>query len=255
MNGPWPSLVVAFAVLGLTCSAQQAPVTYETAQSPGITRRQADEILEELRAIRKLLERQSAPAMPRQTLAIPQSGKLRVEGGYSFGSNNAPVTVVEFTDYECLYCRQFHDTTFAQLRKEYVDTGKIRIVIRDLPLVVHPNAMRAAEAARCAGDQGRFAAMHDFLFADPGKLGESWLIQYAESLKLDVAMFGSCLRSEKHKAGIQNDVQAAASLQISGTPSFLIGKSAGEEVSGAIIIGAHPFSVFEAKIKEAEAAH
>src|SRR5262249_40884194 len=104
------------------------------------------------------------------------------------------------------------------------------------------------------GDQGQFLAMHDVLFADPDKLGESGLITYAESLKLDVEAFRSCLQSEKHKAEIQNDVQEASSLQINGTPSFLIGRSAGEELSGAIVVGAQSLSLFESKFREAEAA-
>jgi len=114
--------------------------------------------------------------------------------------------------------------------------------------------MRAAEAAHCAGDQGRFLLMHDALFTDPGKLGQSRLIDYATSLKLDVPKFRSCLESGKHKLEVQNDMGVASSLQINGTPSFLIGKTTGDELSGAIVIGAQPFSVFEAKLKEADGA-
>jgi protein-disulfide isomerase len=115
--------------------------------------------------------------------------------------------------------------------------------------------MRAAEAARCAGDQGKFMAMHDVLFGDPGKLGQSRLIEYAKALKLDVPAFRSCLESGKHKPGIQNDMQVAASLQINGTPSFLVGKAICEDVSGTIIVGAQPFSAFEEVLKAAESGH
>jgi predicted DsbA family dithiol-disulfide isomerase len=97
--------------------------------------------------------------------------------------------------------------------------------------------------------------MHDTLFSNPGKLGRKDLIDYAEALKLDVEVFRSCLEGDKHKREIQNDLQVALSLQIMATPSFLIGKTTGEEVSGAIVIGAQSFSAFEAKLKEAEAAH
>jgi predicted DsbA family dithiol-disulfide isomerase len=96
--------------------------------------------------------------------------------------------------------------------------------------------------------------MHDALFSDASKLGKNGLIDSAESLKLDMGVFRACLESGKHKLEIQNDQQVASSLQINGTPSFLVGKTTGEEVSGAIIIGAQPFSVFEAKLREAATA-
>jgi len=218
-----------------------------------ITRQQADDILNELRQIRQLLERQSKPGLPsRMPAVVPQTGKLRLDGGFSLGSSDAPLAIVEFTDYECPFCRQFESTTFAEIRKKYIDTGKVRFVIRDFPLDGHPDAMPAAEAARCAGDQGKFWPMHDALFSDVGKLGQKGLIDYAEALTLDAGTFRSCLESGKHKLEVQNDVQVAASLQINATPSFLIGRITRDEVSGSIVLGALPFSAFEAKLKEAE---
>ena len=162
---------------------------------------------------------------------------------------------MEFTDYQCPYCRQFESTTFAELRKKYIDTGIVRFVVRDFPLEeAHPNAMQAAEAAHCAGDQEKFWPMHDALFRDASKLGKSGLIDLAESLKLDMGVFRSCLDSGRHKLEIQNDQQVASSLQINGTPSFIVGKTTGEELSGAIIVGAQRFSVFESKLREAATA-
>jgi protein-disulfide isomerase len=237
-----------------TASGQQGPAPSDDAKDAGITRQQADEILNELKAIRQLLEKQPRPALPPMP-QIPQTGKLRLEGGYSLGASDAPVTIVEFTDYQCPYCRQFESTTFAELRKKYIDTGKVRFVVRDFPLVeMHPDAMQAAEAAHCAGDQEKFWPLHDALFSDAGKLEKNGLMDSAESLKLDMGVFRSCLEGGKHKLEIQHDRQVAASLQINGTPSFLVGKTRGEEVSGAIVVGALPFNVFEAKIREAATA-
>ena len=255
----WAATILTLTLFGSsTSSAQQGPATSGDATDPGITRQQADDILDELRAIRRLLEKQDRAARPGQLPPmpqVPQTGKLRLEGGYSLGSSDAPVTIVEFTDYQCPYCRTFESTTFVELRKKYVDTGKVRFVVRDFPLAqMHPDAMQAAEAAHCAGDQGQFWAMHDALFSDASKLGKSGLIDSAVSLKLDMDIFRSCLESGKHKLEIQKDQQVASSLQINGTPAFLIGKTVGEEVSGAIIVGAQPFSVFEAKLKEAQPA-
>jgi len=218
-----------------------------------ITRRQADEILNELKQIRLLLERQTRPGLPGPAPAVvPTTGKLTLSGGFSLGSNDAPLAIIEFTDYQCPYCRQFESATFPEIRKKYIDTGKVRFVVHDFPLDGHPDAKPAAEAARCAADQEKFWPMHDALFSDPGKLGLSGLIDHAESLKLDMPAFKSCLESGKHKPEIQNDIQVAASLQINATPAFLIGKITGDEVDGAIVLGALPFSAFEAKLKEAD---
>jgi protein-disulfide isomerase len=241
-----------------TSSAQQVPTSSGDVKDSGITRQQADDILDELRAIRRLLEKQDRTARPGQVPPmpqVPQTGKLRLEGGYSLGASNAPVTIVEFTDYQCPYCRTFESTTFAEIRKKYVDTGKVRFVVKDFPLAqMHPDATQAAEAAHCAGDQGQFWDMHDALFSDASKLGKKGLLDSAASLKLDMEAFRSCLDSGKHKLEIQKDQQVASSLQINGTPAFLVGKTVDEVVSGAIIFGALPFSVFEAKLKEVQAA-
>jgi protein-disulfide isomerase len=256
MHDRWVALILTAALFTTsTVKAQQGSPPSDNSKDSGITRQQADEILSELKAIRKLLEKQNQPAgrgqlppMPQ----IPQTGKLRLEGGYSLGSNDAPVTIVEFTDYQCPYCRTFESTTFAEIRKKYVDTGKVRFVVRDFPLAqMHSDAMQAAEAAHCAGDQGQFWPMHDALFSDSGKLDHKALVDNAEVLKLDLAVFRSCLESGKHKVEIQNDIQVASSLQINGTPAFLIGKTTGEEVSGAIVFGAQPFAAFAAKLGDA----
>jgi len=239
------------AVVFAGAAKEKTKQAQDNTKDPGITRQQADEILNELKSIRQLLERFTQPQAP----PVPQTGKLNIEGSYTLGSSDAPVTIVEFTDYQCPFCRTFKETTFAEIRRQYIETGKVRFVVRDFPLSNHPDAMPAAEAARCAGDQHKFWEMHDALFSDSGKLGREGLIQAAGWLKLDVELFQSCLESGKHKQEIQNDLQVATSLQIQATPSFLIGKTTGDEVSGAIVVGAQPFSAFEAKIKEAVTTH
>ena len=124
----------------------------KTEPEPGITRAQADEILDELRQIRQLLEKNAAAAP-----AAPEAGgkvRVKIEKLPVLGDKNAPITMVEFTDYQCGFCQRFHMSTFPEIRKKFIDTGKVRFVSRDLPLDFHSNAMRAAQAARCAGDQG-----------------------------------------------------------------------------------------------------
>src|SRR5215471_6315867 len=123
----------------------------------GMTRDQADAILNELKAIHQLLlTQQNVAAAKAAPAAAPASDNVQMKmasGWYSIGRDDAPVTMVEFADYQCPFCRKFHAETFAELKKNYIDTGKVRYVSRDLPLDFHPNAPGAAVAARCAGEQ------------------------------------------------------------------------------------------------------
>ena len=182
---------------------------------------------------------------------MPTSGKLKLDGEFARGSDAAPVAIVEFTDYECPFCRQFESTTLREITKKYVDTGKVRLLVHDFPLNIHANAANAAEAARCAADQGKFWTMHDSLFSGPGKLALPDLIARADSMRLDATAYRSCLESGKHKPEVLKAIKTASGMQITATPSFLIGKTQGEVVEGAIIVGAQPLSVFEAKLREA----
>jgi protein-disulfide isomerase len=166
------------------------------------------------------------------------------------GSKDAPLTMVEFTDFQCPYCQRFHVQTFAELKKNYIDTGKMRFVSRDLPLDFHPNAMQAANAGRCAGEQGKFWELRDIMNSNPEKLDIGSLAGYAQDLKLDVAAFRSCVESGKYKDKIQNDIQLAEKVGASGTPAFVIGKSTPDGVDGEVVVGALPYSMFDQKLKE-----
>ena len=114
------------------------------------------------------------------------------------GSKDAPVTMVEFTDYQCPFCQRFHMTVFNELKKNFIDTGKVRFYSRDLPLdTLHPNAIRAAQAARCAADQGQFWTMRDVMGTNPDKLDMDHLAGFATDLKMDTFAFRNCVESEQ----------------------------------------------------------
>jgi protein-disulfide isomerase len=219
-------------------------------EEPGITRQLADEILNELREIRKLLEKGAGPAT---TALIGSDGKvyMKLDGTQELGSKTAPLTMVEFTDYQCGFCQRFHTVTFPEIRKKYVDTGKLRFVSRDLPLSFHSNASRAAEAARCAGDQNRFWEMRDRLVANADKLAQADIEGYARDLKLDMTAFKSCVEDRKYALAVKNDSGIASALRIEGTPTFVIGKTTSEGMQGEIVTGALPLEAFEAKLNEA----
>ena len=221
----------------------------------GMTKDQADAILTELKAIHQLLQTQQntrAAAAPAPAPAPSDKVKMSVgTGWYAMGREDAPVTMVEFTDYQCPFCRRFEADSFAQLKKEYIDTGKVRFVSRDLPLDFHPNAPAAAMAARCAGDQHKVWDMRDAMMLDTATdLGPDSILKYGQKTNLDMTAFRGCLSDKKYTSAIQKDTADAGTLGISGTPSFVIGKTAKDEIAGVRIVGAVPYSVFDSTIKD-----
>ena len=221
----------------------------DAGKDQGITRQQADQILNELRQIRQLLERQQAKA-PQDRDEQATRAKLNLEGFAMLGSKEAPLTIVEFTDYQCPFCQRFHTTSFSDLKKNYIDTGKVRFYSRDLPLDFHPNAMRAAEAARCASEQGQFWQLHDVMGANPNKLDLDSLVADAADLKMNVGTFRACVESEKYKNAVQTDVMEAMKIGATGTPTFVIGRSTPDGVDGELVVGAQPYPMFDQKLKE-----
>ena len=212
-----------------------------------VTRTQADDILKELRLIRELLERQQAPQGPPKpsgaSVAIPSTDPV-------LGKKDAPVTVVEYTDYQCSFCQRFHVATFPELKKNFIDTGKIRFYSRDMPLDFHQNALKAAEAARCAGDQNQFWTLRDLLVANASQLDPAAVQGYVGKLAMDQTAFKSCMNSNKYAPVVRANLDEAARIGLEGTPSFVVGKSTPEGVTGALVVGAQPYSVFEKEINK-----
>ncbi len=158
------------------------------------------------------------------------------------GDSNAPVTMIEFSDYECPFCGRYFQQTYPQIVKEYVDAGKVKIVFRDFPLSFHENAQKAAEAAECAGEQGKYWEMHDRLFKNQDALEVNSLKQYAKELGLNTKTFDNCLDSGKMASEIQKDFEDGQDAGVSGTPAFFI--------NGISITGAQPFEEFKKIIEQ-----
>ena len=161
------------------------------------------------------------------------------------GEEDAPVTIVEFTDYQCPFCGRHFTQTFGQIKSSYIDTGKVKYVTRDYPLSFHPFAQKASEASECAEDQGKFWEMHDKLFTNQTALDIPSLKSYAGGLGLNQAKFDDCLDSGTHAAEVQKDMADGQAAGISGTPGFWV---IGKDGKGEIISGAVPFSNFQAAI-------
>lgn len=230
-------LVVAFA----TC-----PVS--SGFGEGLSKDQGDAILNELRQIRTLLERQQLPPA-QQPPPAPEKVTLKLGAEYSLGRDDSPVVIVEYTDYQCGYCSLFHTRTYPDIRKNFIDKGTARFVKRDLPLDFHPNALKAAQAARCAGDQKKFWEMHDLLSANPDALGPEAYARYARDIGLDAGAFKACIESDKHVADILESGKGAVGIGITGTPSFVVGTVTGDTLDGIRIVGAQPYAVFEEVIR------
>ena len=170
---------------------------------------------------------------------------------YSIGDPNAPVVIVEYTDFQCPYCSRHFQQTFPQILSNFVETGQVRYVFKDFPLVsIHPQAVAASEAARCANDQDAYLAMHDTLFARQGEWsGRSNVTEiftgFAAELNLDTDAFAECLTSNKYEAAVMADLEEGSQLGVRGTPAFFI--------NGYLLSGAQPYSVFEQAINDLSA--
>ncbi len=162
------------------------------------------------------------------------------------GDANAPITIIEFSDFQCPFCSKFYTQTLAQLEKDYIDTGKVKLVFRDFPLSFHPNAQKASEAAECAKEQNKFWEMHDTLFEKQGEWSSmdaagaaAKFKGYAKTLSLTSA-FDSCLDTGKTAAEVQKDFTDGSGYGVSGTPTFFI--------NGVKLVGAQPYSAFKQAI-------
>ena len=158
------------------------------------------------------------------------------------GDEKAPVTIVEYSDYQCPFCERFFTESELLLRKEYIETGKVKMIYRDFPLPGHPYAMPAALAANCAKDQGKFWAYHDVLFKKQNELANLDYVQVAKDLGLNTADFKSCLDSKKYQSQIQKDFEEGSNIGVNGTPTFFI--------NGKQLVGAQPYSSFKTAIDQ-----
>ena len=177
-------------------------------------------------------------SVPRVTSTpAPEKFAVSIDDDSVKGSDDAPITMIEFSDYECPFCERFYLQTLPNIQKDYIDTGKVKYVFRDYPLSFHLNATKAAEAAECAGEQKKYWEYHDTLFQHQNALDNKSLKQYALNLGLDTAAFNQCLDSGAMAGEVQKDFQEGSRLGIRGTPSFFI--------NGTRVVGAQPYDAIK----------
>ena len=195
-----------------------------------------------LRARQDYIRRLREEAQVTELLTPPQVS-VSYDPSRVRGEPGATITIVEFSDFQCPYCRKAH-ATLQEVLSKY--EGRVRLAYRDFPLTqIHPQSHRAAEASRCAGDQGKFWAYHDLLFESPGRLSDEDLSQNAQIAGLDVPRFAACLQDGKFRAQVDEDLKEGTLAGVDDTPGFFI--------NGAFFSGAQPLATFE-EVIDAELA-
>ena len=256
------SLVVTLLALGLAGAPPRAAEKSDEAILREIEalKQGQEAIQKQLEELKKLIQTQQQRP---QAAAPARRGPEVANVVFSLGENEikgkpeAGLTLLEFTDYQCPFCARHVRETYPQINKEYVETGKIRYVLMDLPLEqIHKQAFKASEATYCAKDQGKYWEMHDRLFENQRAL-EPWSA-HAEAIGLDVAKFDACLNEGKHAPAIRADMQEATKAGITGTPGFVLARTDPKDpkkVTGLTFLsGAQPFTAFQAQIDQALSA-
>lgn len=179
-----------------------------------------------------------------------EPAKISADDDPVIGNPDAPITIIEFSDFQCPFCARFHVQTLPSLLEEYIDQGKVKLVFRDFPIQsIHPNALPASVAAECANEQDQFKAMHDMLFENQKQWSNqetvdalSMFSQYATQIGLEQETFDSCLASGKYIEEIRKDLEDGRSYDVTGTPGFFVGN---DEVGYVELKGAQPFESFK----------
>jgi protein-disulfide isomerase len=192
----------------------------------------------------RVAESASASTQPLSDLPLP-SYPLSLAGATIVGRSDAPLAIIEYSDFQCPFCAQHFKETWPSLKRDFVDTGVALTALRHLPIKSHPYARAAAMTAECAASQGRFLDMHDLLFARQSELSEEAGRTAAADLGLDETLFQRCMSADAGQA-VDEDEATALALGITGTPTFLIGSIVSGRLTVArVLVGSHPFADFK----------
>jgi protein-disulfide isomerase len=194
------------------------------------------------------------PSQQLQPQQQAPAGKVQVsaDDDPALGGANAPVTVIEFSDFQCPFCARAFSDAVAGIKADYVSSGKVKFVYRDFPLdSIHPQAIPAANAAECANEQGKFWEYHDKLFQNQALLGDANYKAWAKELGLNEQQFSSCYDIRKYDSDVSADFQDGVNAGVSGTPTFFIGN---DQDGYTMVVGAQPYSVIKAAIDRALSA-
>jgi protein-disulfide isomerase len=234
-----PSGLIVALIVVVGVASFFAGTYFSNLNSEVVTKSDLDNAISKLES--KIESVQQAPSQP---------VKISLDDDPIRGDPNAPITIVEFSDFQCPFCARFHTQTLPSILKEYIDAGKVNLVYRDFPLEsIHPNALPAAVAAECANEQGKYWEYHDMLFETQNgwsRLSSEAVIstfsEYASEIGLEQEQFDSCLESGKYLEEVQKDLSDGRAYDITGTPGFFIGN---DEIGFVKLSGAQPFDSFK----------
>lgn len=244
-NRSWNLSVLLPLVLLL--SSQPAPAQQTSMEE---LKQQIETLGQNMKSMQQDLQEIKALLQNKVRVTPPQNAVLDLAKRPSRGEGTAKLTLVEFLDYQCPYCGRFTRETLPQIDKEYIQTGKVRYVVMNLPLEgIHKSAFKASEAAACAGEQGKFWEMHDRLFANQQTL-DQWK-SHAEAVALDVNKFEDCLDSGRQAAHVRSDMAEAQKAGFTGTPGFFLAFTDPKSTTIKTVtrlVGAQPYAAFKAAI-------
>lgn len=241
----WTIALICLTALPTLASAAEPDLAQQVkalTQEVGQMKAELGQIKQGFAEMRKMMMPPPEPPAPSQ---------VNFDGAPSLGSKDAKVAIIEFSDFQCPYCARHSTQTFPELKKTYIDTGRVRYLFRNLPLDFHNHAKAAANAASCAGEQNAFWPMHDELFANHTRLGTALYEELAKKLDLNQGAFQKCLTENRHAATIDKDLAYAQSVGVRGTPNFFVGRIQGDTIVDVQqVSGAQPAAAFAQVIDE-----
>jgi protein-disulfide isomerase len=228
--------------------AQQPGPQNPSAEQDAPIVRGLEDILKELRALRAEIRNLRAPTERPPAPAMPSS--LPLGDGPILGSAQARVAIIELSDFQCPFCKKFHDDTLPRIKSAYVDTGKARYLFHNFPLEgMHPQARKAATAAICAWKQDAFWPAQSALFASQAQLGRNPYREIAHSIGINVSDFEACVASDETQKRLDQELALAQTSGVRGTPHFVVGRIKGNEITElAALSGAQPYEAFAAAL-------
>ncbi|HKW89976.1 MAG TPA: thioredoxin domain-containing protein [Candidatus Acidoferrales bacterium] len=255
------ALIGSAVALSVTQSSRGLPNVQDSEKQHadmGITKEQADKIIQELQVIRMLLESEIknqrngeiTNSIPRGSTNDPSLERhLTNLGDHLLGNDKAPVTLVEFVDLQCPFCTEFQRDVFPQLNRKYIGTGKLRFAVFDFPLPSHAYATSAAQLALCAASQGKYWEVHDAFLTEPQVAKPDVVQRIAASAQLDSTKLEVCLGSKDTTAELDREISLGRSLEVAGTPTFSLGNSLGTGATGQLVVGAPSWADLDARIQ------
>ena len=240
-KGTFSGLVVGI-IVAVAVAAFFAGSYLSDQNSNQLTQKDLDDAIAKLEL--KIMQQRLPTSQPQ----LP--AKISADDDPIIGNPDAPITIIEFSDFQCPFCARFHVQTLPSLMEEYIEQGKVKLVFRDFPIQnIHPNALPASVAAECANEQGKFKGMHDMLFENQKQWSSletspalSTFVQYAKELQIDEEEFTACLTGGKYIDEIRKDLEDGRNYGVSGTPGFFIGS---DDVGYVELKGAQPFDSFK----------